>query len=107
MVGVVARQGAEAVRAQELIFIEHLRQHAAELGFVQNRSQATAREAGLQRVVDRGKHLGTAGQEPLESLLEVRVEGPSSPSKTVAAQSGKRPTMDRTLSRLGLAVGQP
>ena len=47
MVGVVARQRAEAVRAQELIFVEHLRQHAAELGFVQNRSEATARDAGL------------------------------------------------------------
>ena len=100
MVGVVARQRADAVGAQELVLVEHLRQHAAELGFVQDRSQPAAGDAGLSRVVDRRAQFGPSVEEPLEPLREFRVlRQQASRRKTVAAHSGSRPTIDRTLSR--------
>ena len=44
MVGMVARQRADAVGAEEFVLVEHLRQHAAELGFVEDRGQPAARD---------------------------------------------------------------
>ena len=53
VIGVVARQRADAEGAEELVLVEHLRQHAAELDFIEDRCEAAARDPGLHRVVDR------------------------------------------------------
>jgi len=53
MVFMVARQRANAVRAEELVLVEHLGQDAAKLGFVQNGGQPAARNACFSRIVDR------------------------------------------------------
>jgi hypothetical protein len=54
MLGVVTGDGPESVGAQELLFVEHRRQHAAEIGLVQDGGQLPASLTGLARVVDEG-----------------------------------------------------
>ena len=73
MVGVVARERADAVGAQELVLVEHLRQHAAELGFVEDGTEPAPADTELHRVVDRGVQLGTSFEEPLEPLGELGI----------------------------------
>ena len=59
MLGVVARDRPEAVGAQELLLVEHRRQHTAELGLAQDGRQVPAPMAGLAGVVDEGGQFGT------------------------------------------------
>ena len=106
MVGMVARQRADAVRAEELVLVEHLRQHAAELGLVQDGSEPAARDAGLRRVVDRGAQLGTGVEEPLEPLAELGVLRQQLPLEDRGRAQGQQADHRPNLEPLGLAVGQ-
>ena len=93
MVGMEPREGADAELAEEFVLVEHLGQHAAELGFVQDRASMAAGDAGLERIVDRGRQLGPGLQEPLSTAR--RVPG------TSAASRPRRPWPHRT------AAGRP
>jgi hypothetical protein len=42
LVGVIARQGADPVRAEELFFVQHRGQYAAKLVFVEDGSKVAA-----------------------------------------------------------------
>src|SRR5206468_4250993 len=72
-VSVVARNGTQAVRAQELVFVEHLRQHAAEPDFVQDGKEAPAGKADLSWIVNRPAQLWASVEEPSEPLQDLRV----------------------------------
>ena len=52
MVGMIAREGADAERAEKLLLVKHLGQHAAELRLVQNGSKPATRDTDLSRVMD-------------------------------------------------------
>ena len=100
MLLVVPGDGADAVRAQELVLVEHPGQHATQLRFVQDRREQAVLFPALCRVLDerasaRGARRGTAAAEARTSGYFFR----SSPSNTVTAQSGSRPTIERTFSR--------
>ena len=99
MLGVVAREGPDAVGAQELVLVEHLRQHAAELGLVQDGGQPPARMTGLARVVDEGRQLGARPRNLWKRSRSSGYFAMSFPSKTVTAHRGSRPTMERTFRR--------
>ena len=48
-----ARKGADAVLAEEFIFIEHLCQDTAKSGFIKNGAEAASLLAGLSWVMDK------------------------------------------------------
>src|SRR5215831_15309997 len=64
MLGVIPGQGANAVRAKELLLVEHGRQHPTQAGFVQNRAEPAARIPVLEWIVDKGCQLWTRREEP-------------------------------------------
>ena len=68
MLGVVARERPDAVGAEELVLVEHLRQHAAELRLVQDCGEPAARLTGLGRVVDERGQLRARLEEPPEAF---------------------------------------
>src|SRR5262249_44928829 len=72
MLGVIPRERTDPVRAKELVGIEHLLQHAAQLGVVQDRSQEAAATAGPREIVDESDKLATPVQELEEALRDVR-----------------------------------
>ncbi len=50
------------------MFVEHLGQHAAQPGFVENRRQTTVRDAQFHGVVNGSAQLGSRFQEPMKTL---------------------------------------
>jgi hypothetical protein len=42
MLGMAEAEGPDAIGAQEIVLVEHARQHPPELGFVQNRGESAA-----------------------------------------------------------------
>ena len=52
MVGVISRQRAYAVRAQELALVQHARQHAPQPRLIEDRRHQSALAPGLRRIVD-------------------------------------------------------
>ena len=62
-----AREGSDAEGAQEFLLVQHDRQHPAEIGFVQDRSQEPPLVAGLQRVVNE--------RHQLRARLEILARG--------------------------------
>jgi hypothetical protein len=73
MLGVVARQRPDAVRAQELLLVEHLGEHPAKLRFVQDGTEPPARMASLRRVVDEGPELRARLEKPVQALSQLGV----------------------------------
>ena len=66
VISMVPRERADAEGAQELVLVEHLRQHAAELVFAQDRSEPATANTELHRVVDGRVQFGTVGEKPLQ-----------------------------------------
>ena len=107
MIGVVPRQRANAEGAEEFVFVEHLREHAAKPGLVQDRSEVTARDTGLVRVMDGRVEFwpgcrGTArNRSRVSGFLREQLARRTSWQRT----EGSSPTMDRTLSRCAWPLG--
>ena len=107
MVGVVARQRADAELAEELVLVEHLGQHAAELGFVQDGGQVGGRRRrssagrGSRRAV-RDAPRGTAAAAPPISGYFVEQFAVEHRGRAQRQQADHRPHLEP----LGLAVGQ-
>ena len=102
VVQVIARERPDPVRAQELLFVEHVAQHARQLFLVQDRQQPAAllpHEALVGR-----RHVRDQLRMPLpEERDHLGVSSGNftagSTSTIVEAQSGSRPTSDRVLVR--------
>src|SRR5215471_10677381 len=78
MLGMIAGQGANAVGAEELLLVEHGRQHPTQAGFVQNRAEPSARIPVLERIVDKGCQLWTRREESYQAFAQLR-EPPQHP----------------------------
>ena len=109
MLGVIARQRADPVGAQELVLVEHAGQDPAQPVLVDQRHDAALGDAEMARPgrMDRLAQLRHAPQALCR--LPPSVWAPAraaTGSMTVVAQSGSRPTIERTLSRVALPSGR-
>ena len=104
MLGVVAREGTDAVGAQELLLVEHLRQHPAEPGFVQDRSEPPARTPELDRIVDRGRQLRTRLEELPEPVAHLGILPLKFSLERRDRTQGKQADHGSHLQTLGAAV---
>ena len=107
MIGVVARQRANAEGAEELVLVEQLRQDAAELGLVQDGCQVTARNTGFAWIMNGRVEFGPSGQEPHEPVHDLGLLG-----KQLAFERGRRaerqqPDHGPHLEPPGFPAGQP
>src|SRR3954452_25603207 len=82
MVRVAARERADAIRAEELVLVEHDGEHPAKLALVHDGEEAAPADARLARIVEARGELGPRIDEPLELLQhlgvlaeEIRLEG--------------------------------
>jgi hypothetical protein len=90
VIGVIARQRANAEGAEEFVFVEHLGQHAAEPGLVENGTQPPAGYAGFPGVVDAGQQFGTGIEKPLQTLAELRILDDKGPVKHGGRAQGQQ-----------------
>jgi len=106
MVGVVARQGADAVWAEELLLIEHPRQDPTQLGLVhggQHPPPVHPRDAG---VMDGGEQLGHGIDPPAQPLLQVIADGRALQREDARGADRQQAHHRAHLEALRLAVGE-
>ena len=106
MIGVITGQRADAVRAEELVLVEHLLQHAAKPGFVEDGGEAAAGDAGFPRVVDIGHQLRTGGDKVAETLTELGILCHQGAIENSGRTQGQEADHGSNLEPLRLAVGQ-
>ncbi|TXT22450.1 MAG: hypothetical protein FD138_3407, partial [Planctomycetota bacterium] len=73
VVGMEARQGADAELAEEFVLVEHLREDSAEFVFVQDRSQPAIRHAGDSRVVNERQEFRPRREEVTIAIDDFRI----------------------------------
>ena len=66
MVGVVARERADPVGAQELVLVQHDREDAPQLSLVHDREEPTPPDARLSRIMEARDQRRPGRHEPLE-----------------------------------------
>ena len=106
MVGVESRQRADAVRAEELVLVEHLCQDSAELCFVQDGKKTAAFDTNLIWVVDGGAQLGAARQEPHQPLPDLGVFLEALPIKRCRRAKGQETDHGSNPKPMRVAIGQ-
>ena len=94
------------VRAEKLVLVEHLRQHATEPRFVENRRQTPARDAQFQRIVNGRAQLGPRFQEPMEPLGEFGTLRQQFPFEHGRRAQRKQADHRPNLQTLGSTIGQ-
>ena len=108
MIQVVARERPDAVRPEELVLVEQVAEHALQLLLVENRQEPPALVADEPLVGRRHVRRRAPGWRFRNSAIISMSFGwrvATSPSNTVEAQSGSRPTIDRTFSRIDWPLG--
>src|SRR3954454_3397849 len=73
MVRMAARKRADAIRAQELVLVEHDGEHPAKLALVHDGEEAASAGARLAWIVEVRGELGPRIHEPLELLQHLGV----------------------------------
>ena len=71
--GVIAREGPDAIWTEELVLVEHRRQHAPKLALAQDRREPPIRVAHLQRIVDEGPQFRMTLDEPEDAVPRVGI----------------------------------
>ena len=106
MVRVEARERPQAVGAEEFVFIEHLREHAAELGFIEDRAEPAARVADLARIMDERRQLRARIEEALKPFHEFGILLPEFAFEHRDRAERQQPDHGANLQALRLAVRQ-
>ena len=106
MLRVEARERPDAVGAEEFVFIEHLRQHAAELGFIEDRAEPAARVADLARIVNEGRQLRARLEEALKPFHDLGILLPEFAFENRDRAERQQPDHGANLQALGVAVRQ-
>ena len=101
-----ARQRADAELAEEFVLVEHLLQHPAEFGLVQDGSEPAAGETELHGVVDGLANFRPSREEPLEALLQFRILLQSLALENRGRTQRQEADHRADLEPLGPAVGQ-
>ena len=73
MLRVKARERTDAVRAEEFFFIEHLLQHVAEFGFIQNGAETAILLPDLARIVNERPQFRPRLNESFQAVHDVRI----------------------------------
>src|SRR5215469_10102677 len=108
MFQVISGDGANAIRSKEFVFVEQVNQYPLELFLVANRQEPAVGVAD-KLAVGRAICSTTSGCRFRNNSTNSAIRGcrATTPgSKTVAAHSGSKPTIERTFSRMASPFGK-
>src|SRR4051812_24441990 len=102
-----ARERTDTVRAQELLLIEHDREHPAKLGFIEDRGEPRASTTGLEWVVDEGPQMRMALQKLQQTLGKNRVLREQATVKDGDRAQRQEPNHGANFQTLGATIWLP
>jgi len=93
------------VGAQELLLVEHRRQHPPELGLVENRRQPPTRVTDFARGMDERRQLRACREERAQALGQLRMLLQEDPVEDGHRTQGEQPHHGADFQPLGPTAG--